>query len=78
MQVDLSEVTFVDSVGLGVLLTWYRRARAAGGSLTVVNPDDRVLRMLRMTGLTRLLVADPGGTRATTYEQTGPGPRASA
>jgi anti-sigma B factor antagonist len=51
--VDLTRVTFVDSTGLGVLVTAHRAA--GGGSLQVVAPDPRVRRVFEMTSLDRLL-----------------------
>ncbi len=55
---DLSDVTFVDSFALGVLVDTHRRLRAEGGGLIVANVDDRVLRVLRLSGLIR----QPAGT----------------
>jgi anti-sigma B factor antagonist len=52
---DLSGVPFIDSSGLGVLIGALRRAREAGGELRVVSGDDAVVKILRITGLDRVL-----------------------
>jgi anti-sigma B factor antagonist len=57
--VDMSAVTFMDSVGLGVLIFAYKRAVQAGSSLTVVNPSRRVAGVLDTTGMARILCPAP-------------------
>ena len=58
--VDMSAVTFMDSVGLGVLIFAYKRAVQAGSSLTVVNASRRVAGVLDTTGMARILCPTPG------------------
>jgi anti-sigma B factor antagonist len=48
---DLSEVTFLDSTGLGVLITGLKRCRSAGGNLVLVTAQPNVLKVLEITGL---------------------------
>ena len=52
---DLDEVTFIDSTGLGVLIGALKRVRSMGGDLRVVATCDPTLRLLRLTGLHRVL-----------------------
>jgi anti-sigma B factor antagonist len=49
--VDLSAVTYIDAVGLGVLLAAARRARSAGHDLELRAPDARTMRLLEATML---------------------------
>jgi anti-anti-sigma factor len=59
LVIDLSEVTFMDSSGLRVLLTAHRRAEEAGRSFALVKGSDTVNRLLEVTGLSeRLEVLD--------------------
>lgn len=51
LVVDLTEVSFVDSTGLGVLVTALKHAREAGGTLDLVVAAPRVLKVLALTGL---------------------------
>ena len=51
LVVDLSRVEFLDSTGLGVLVGAHRRLRARDGSLDLVCPHERVLKVFRITGL---------------------------
>ncbi|MEV6898822.1 STAS domain-containing protein [Amycolatopsis sp. NPDC051372] len=55
LVLDLSEVTFLDSAGLTVLVRVERKQRAQGGSLAVVTRNRAVLRVLEITGLDRSL-----------------------
>ena len=54
--VDLAETTLLDSSGLGALVWASHRMHAAGGELTVINPDEQVTKTLRVTGLERILL----------------------
>ncbi len=49
--VDLVKVDFLDSTGLGVLVGAHRRLKAGGGSLRLVCPHERLLKIFRITGL---------------------------
>ena len=54
ITIDLTDVTFIDSVGLRVLVRAYRRSRRDGFALTVVPGNPTVDKILRLTGLNRL------------------------
>jgi anti-anti-sigma factor len=47
--VDLSEVHFIDSSGLGALIALHQRAADVGGELTLRAPSDAVRRVLDLT-----------------------------
>ncbi len=53
LVVDLARVSFLDSIGLGVLVAAYRRLRDRDppGSLRLAGASDRVARVLELTGL---------------------------
>jgi anti-sigma B factor antagonist len=51
VMVDLSEVGFLDSTGLGALVAARSAASQAGGSLPIVCNRDRILKLFRITGL---------------------------
>jgi anti-sigma B factor antagonist len=53
--VDLTPVAFMDSTGLGVLLAAHKRARANGGRVLLVCPGGPVLRVLRLTGMDKVI-----------------------
>lgn len=53
--VDLSGTTFVDSSGLGALVSSLKSARQAGGDLRLVSPSEQVSMVLRLTNLDRIL-----------------------
>ncbi|HLX89245.1 MAG TPA: STAS domain-containing protein [Acidimicrobiales bacterium] len=50
--VDLSEVSFVDSTALGVLVSGVKRLRSAGGDLTLVVTQPHISKVFEITGLT--------------------------
>jgi anti-sigma B factor antagonist len=49
--VDLTDVAFIDSTGLGVLVTTLKHVREANGRLDVVVSRPRVLKVFTLTGL---------------------------
>lgn len=53
--VDLGELTFVDSSGLGVLTRAAARARSNGDRLRITSPRDQVASVLRLTELDKQL-----------------------
>jgi anti-sigma B factor antagonist len=55
LVVDLTEVTFVDSTALGVLIGAAKRLHAADGSLAIVCPNVKVRHIFQVTGLDRVL-----------------------
>lgn len=49
--VNLADVTFLDSTGIGTLVAGLNRAVQFGGTLTLVSDHDRILKLFRITGL---------------------------
>jgi anti-sigma B factor antagonist len=54
LVVNLDKVGFLDSAGLGVLVGGLRRVRAHDGSLDLVCTQQRILKILKITGLTEV------------------------
>ena len=60
LQLDLSEVGFVDSSGLGALVAIHRHAEAQGGSFVVQSVPPQVQRLFDITRLGDLLTVAGG------------------
>ena len=52
--VNMDQVEFLDSTGLGVLVGGLKRVRAHDGSLDLVCTQARILKIFRITGLTKV------------------------
>ncbi|AYY11743.1 anti-sigma factor antagonist [Actinobacteria bacterium YIM 96077] len=52
--VDVRGVEFLDSTGLGVLVGGLKRVRQHDGSLRLVCTQERILKIFRITGLTKV------------------------
>ena len=52
--VDMDGVEFLDSTGLGVLVGGLKRVRTHDGSLRLVCSQERILKIFRITGLTKV------------------------
>ncbi len=72
LVVDLEKVDFLDSTGLGVLVGGLKRVRNHDGSLELVCTQEKILKIFRITGLTKVFpihgsvaeaVAGSGGER---------------
>ena len=55
VALDLSEMTFIDSSGLSMLLDMHRRAVERGGTFVLHNPRPSTARVFEIAGLTRIL-----------------------
>jgi anti-anti-sigma factor len=58
LVLDLSEVSFIDSTGIGVLVAAARAADADGGGFTIREPSRNVLRVLELSGVSARLKLD--------------------
>ena len=54
LVVDLDDVSFLDSTGLGVLVGGLKRVRGHDGDLALVCTQRRILKVLEITGLTKV------------------------
>ena len=55
LLIDMSEVPFVDSAGLGALIGGIRRTREAGGEVAVCCNRPTLVRLLHTTGFDRIV-----------------------
>ena len=54
LVINMDKVEFLDSTGLGVLVGGLKRVRAHDGSLDLVCTRERILKIFRITGLTKV------------------------
>lgn len=59
LVIDLTEVSFLDSTGLAVLVAVTNQTTASGVRLTISNPAPRVRNVIRITGLDQFLPLTP-------------------
>ena len=71
----LGDVSFIDSSGLGLLVRFLKRARAARGTLLLCAPSPSVAEVLRVTKLDRVLGAydSEAAAIAAVYQPPDPG-----
>ncbi len=51
LVLNMSEVTFVDSAGLSVLVTLHKRMESVNGELIIFSPSAQLRRLFQLTGL---------------------------
>jgi len=67
MEIDCREVALMDSSGIGLLLCWYRALTARQGQLSLHNVQPVVLRVLRISGIHRIVdISDELGGKSCT------------
>ena len=52
---DFSNVSFMDSAGIGLLIGRYKNARAIGAKVELKNVNKSIYKILKMSGITRLI-----------------------
>ncbi len=52
---DFSKTGFMDSAGIGVLLSRYRRMKEVGGDVLLSGEDASVRRLLRISGIYQIM-----------------------
>ena len=57
--IDVTELEFVDSTGLGLMLGALRRQREGGGELKIAGAQGAVLRVLEVTDLDKVIPLYP-------------------
>ncbi|PLR77289.1 anti-anti sigma factor [Bacillus sp. V3-13] len=55
MLVDLSEVSYMDSTGLGVFVGAFKNVRSHGGKFQLVGLSERLKRLFEITGLADII-----------------------
>ena len=53
--IDFGSLTYIDSAGLGVLVSAHKRLESTGGSLVISQPNERVMRIFTVSGLCNFL-----------------------
>lgn len=56
-SLDLSELNYIDSTGLGVIIGAYGRMQEQGNKICINNPKENVAKLLRITNLDKILCA---------------------
>jgi anti-sigma B factor antagonist len=54
LMIDLSEVSFIDSTTIGILMRTRKRLAPLGGRVLVVTSDRNILRLFEITALDRM------------------------
>ena len=52
---DFSDTEFMDSAGIGMVLGKYRRVKAFGGQIAVSGANDRIMRIMQMSGICQIV-----------------------
>jgi anti-sigma B factor antagonist len=59
LLVNLQQVEYLDSTGLGILIGGVKRLKEQGGSLRLVGPSARITRIFEITGLNKIFDVYP-------------------
>ena len=68
LVLSLSEVSFMDSSGLGLILGRLTRIKELGGELVIENPNLQVLKILRLAGLDKKIAIERSERKKTDEE----------
>lgn len=71
LVIDLSDVDFMDSSGLGLIMGRYTVMQKLGGRTVVADPCERVLKMLTLAGLDKVIkIEKTKKTKGKNHEQS--------
>ncbi|MEU9647226.1 STAS domain-containing protein [Streptomyces sp. NPDC048188] len=59
LVIDMGQVTFMDSVGINILISTYQNVTAADGWLRLAAPTAPVRRILQLVGIDKLIDCHP-------------------
>ena len=74
LVIDLEGVDFLDSTGLGVLVSGLKRFRTLGSDVLLVATRPRILKVFEITGLTQVFSIHATVDDAVSAAATGPRP----
>lgn len=57
LTIDLSDLVYIDSTGLGVIIGAYGTIKKDGYKISLVKPKDNVKKLLRITNMDKVLLA---------------------
>lgn len=52
---DFTKVKFMDSAGIGLILGRYKQVTSLGGEMKIVNCNDRIKKILEMSGIMKII-----------------------
>ncbi len=64
---DLTDISFIDSSGLGVILGRYRKVKDIKGNVVIANSDSKIVKLLNLSGITRLIPVYPNKAQALNF-----------
>jgi anti-sigma B factor antagonist len=67
LVIDIDDVGFIDSSGLGVLVSGLRRAKENSGSMHIVCTKENILKIFRITGLDRVFPVFASAEEASSF-----------
>ncbi len=67
LLMNLEQLTFIDSSGLGAILGRYKKVNLLGGRILVTNVQPQITRIFELSGLLKILAVYP--TEAEALEQ---------
>ena len=55
LVLDVGQIDFMDSSGLGLIMGRYHNVQAYGGNLIIRNPSEAILKICRLSGIGRFV-----------------------
>jgi anti-sigma B factor antagonist len=59
-ELNLTDVTYIDSTGLGVFVGFYKTLKANDGYVKIIGVNDRIKRLFEITGLDEIIDIEKG------------------
>lgn len=56
LKINLADLSYMDSTGLGVIIGIYGKIKEDGNSITLLEPRENIKKLLRITNLDKVLL----------------------
>ncbi len=60
LVLDFTDISFMDSSGIGLIMGRYKKMRTLGGCISIKNPSPNTFRVLKLAGMDRLAKIEKG------------------
>lgn len=61
---DFSQMSFMDSSGIGMIIGRYKKVQRLGGEVVIAAPRPQVKRIIKIAGLSEIIRVEPNVKRA--------------
>lgn len=55
VSIDLSRVNYINSIGIGTIVTAFKLLKDKGKEMSIINPQDNVMKVIKLTKINEII-----------------------